>query len=1306
MADRNSASRLSSDWASYMHLQTQLESVEPDPSVIVVKKSPVPSKRNDSASSSSTAPIPNSGASAGHHISSGTSYSEFLASPLAAVDPNFRNASIGDRRSAATAVSGITDDMSEYAEEEVILTTAARVGLKRSPSGSAALVFNRSGESARTEREIGAAASRPRSNRSNSNSGSISGPSIDPTTLANAGVIDSGAPSRTSIGEDSASRHRNSTSNRYSNGTSGWQTPSDAAHSQQSPRSSRSARPLTLPPTEPLPPLPSPNSQTPVLSPDSLAQLSPDVSSNKGLSTSASSSKLAQQASGSAAAAPSTTATSAAAAAGSRMTRALGIEIRPQQSSGNVSRIRANLEASAKSPSDSVPPRSPKASTSSKGAGKTFAQEREFMDRIDQGSAASSASISSAATPAHVQLTANSANSTVDYRTAASSPVTPTAATIPSAAPASGAKASGPSTTSIPASGLAAAAAATPSPASKPQERAQPSAKVLAKTANGTTITSNPPPSFRANPLAGARVAASEQVHGNRSPSTLAAGAEAGAPGGPKRLVRRASEVNLQSRRLEMEEDKSNVKAAPQQRAVILKKAETRFAGAFTEVAQAFKLLQAEKAMLENIIKATTPLDGLSDQGQLSEYLKSMTAKVASNEEEIRKLLELLDQQRAVMDYMLETHERESDAHFDQIDELQVQLDIVSEEAETHRSNCVQLTADLDRAHNDAVAARADVLKLRAALQQETSKCEQAMTLLRAVQHQMKDREQTTKALREEVEKLRARQDDQHHARGRDEDTTDKLSAQHAHELASLSAELRRDLSSKHEADLLSRAEQIRSELGSKHTRDLEDATKRLRTELQTQHKSDIKVLQTKMDSSLKLTKAEGEQRLLSAATAHETELKLLHARLTKLSREGDDKAALDAELRDLRAQQSTMINQLAERTNLMNEMEEKSRALEREVESLREAADAVPPPVPGKDADSLPASVHAQLQAAEARAIAAEKARAELQAKVASLEAGGSQSELATLRAQLVDQRAREASIRNAYKNVQYELRKAQQSSRADDRKRGFLTGVAGGNGSSGSVSGHGGPPMSPIDGAPSGLHRSPSNSSQTAPRQLKRLSLPLVSKGGSTLPHNWMEQFQRDSFGLASGSRPTSASSAQFSHFAGAGGAPPSSYRGPLSGTQRGSVGGPSPSPPNRRQSNATEGGEDDERTASGGTLSGGGHGGGGVLGYGSAGLAGGVHLNGAASRGAPSSEQAGNNSSANGSSSSGAPNGSHGSGGAAVGVGNGGGYGAYSSGGGGRPMSEASAYSINEEDEEVIESDGQHGVGVSGGWTKVSQ
>ncbi|CEH12835.1 hypothetical protein CBOM_00794 [Ceraceosorus bombacis] len=168
-----------------------------------------------------------------------------------------------------------------------------------------------------------------------------------------------------------------------------------------------------------------------------------------------------------------------------------------------------------------------------------------------------------------------------------------------------------------------------------------------------------------------------------------------------------------------------------------IKLAETRFTGAFSEIARTFKQQQAEKKALERIIRATTPLEGLGDAAGLGKYLTSMTAKLELTSAEIRKLLDLLDQQKAVMDYMLETHQLELDSQEDEIDDLRDALESALEQAETAEEQSRKHQLEADKAHAGMVSARAETHKVRTRLADEENQRERAVTLLRSAREEL-----------------------------------------------------------------------------------------------------------------------------------------------------------------------------------------------------------------------------------------------------------------------------------------------------------------------------------------------------------------------------------------------------------------------------------------------------------------------------------------------------------------------------------------------------------------------------------------
>lgn len=187
----------------------------------------------------------------------------------------------------------------------------------------------------------------------------------------------------------------------------------------------------------------------------------------------------------------------------------------------------------------------------------------------------------------------------------------------------------------------------------------------------------------------------------------------------------------LQGRRSELEEGSES----PIER---IKKTEDRFVGAFGEIALAFKQLQAEKRTLEKIIRATTPLDGLGNNGEsLAEYLTVMSAKLDVSANEIKKLLDLLDQQRSVMDYMVDTHRLEMESQVAEMEDLKDDFDAVCEEADTHRDNAIQLTEDLDKANHNAILAKAETLRFKTQYEEAVSRKEKSIRLLQKARDDM-----------------------------------------------------------------------------------------------------------------------------------------------------------------------------------------------------------------------------------------------------------------------------------------------------------------------------------------------------------------------------------------------------------------------------------------------------------------------------------------------------------------------------------------------------------------------------------------
>ncbi|SAM71242.1 uncharacterized protein UBRO_20477 [Ustilago bromivora] len=172
----------------------------------------------------------------------------------------------------------------------------------------------------------------------------------------------------------------------------------------------------------------------------------------------------------------------------------------------------------------------------------------------------------------------------------------------------------------------------------------------------------------------------------------------------------------------------------------ILKRTEGRFAGAFNEVAAAFRQLQADKLVLEQIVREKTPLSGVgTNNEQLSNYLSTMNAKHEHSNAEIRKLLALLEQQREVIEQLLATHQLEKETLEEDVERLHEALTEMENEAERNRDTIIRLNTELTRAHAATVQANAEAMRARTTLTEEGRKREKVVALLRLAKERLRE---------------------------------------------------------------------------------------------------------------------------------------------------------------------------------------------------------------------------------------------------------------------------------------------------------------------------------------------------------------------------------------------------------------------------------------------------------------------------------------------------------------------------------------------------------------------------------------
>lgn len=199
---------------------------------------------------------------------------------------------------------------------------------------------------------------------------------------------------------------------------------------------------------------------------------------------------------------------------------------------------------------------------------------------------------------------------------------------------------------------------------------------------------------------------------------------------------------SISNRRHEILHDKEALLGALSEssRKEILKRTEDRFVGAFAEVAQAFRQLQADKSLLEQIVREKTPLSGVGTNNEmLSGHLSSMNSKLEQSNAEIRKLLDLLEQQREVMEQMMATHQLEKETYEEDLERLYSSLDETQADAEHHRAQVVKLNEELARAHAGTVQANAEAMRARTTLAEEGRKRERVVLLLRQAKERLRE---------------------------------------------------------------------------------------------------------------------------------------------------------------------------------------------------------------------------------------------------------------------------------------------------------------------------------------------------------------------------------------------------------------------------------------------------------------------------------------------------------------------------------------------------------------------------------------
>lgn len=555
-----------------------------------------------------------------------------------------------------------------------------------------------------------------------------------------------------------------------------------------------------------------------------------------------------------------------------------------------------------------------------------------------------------------------------------------------------------------------------------------------------------------------------------------------------------------------------------------------KFSNAFGEIAVAFRQLQAEKRTLEKVIRATTPLEGLGEGGQdFVHYLTMMQSKLELSSSEIQKLLDLLERQRAVMDFMLETHEAELETHLDEIDDLRDELDEAIQTIEELKSANTATQGALDESRATVLAVRGETAKLRAALaerEQTAAVHEAAITELETLR---KQREQWSLEKAEMEQSSKSVSDGASAAASR----ITQLEA----ELAKIKNDHEQDLSQKgadHEREIWNLKEEHERTLAENNA-DIERAAEGLAAhhkqaldQLMGEHLQTIDELQARiaaMESGQDASLTARRQLLDSIDAKDETIARLtrdveqMHA--AEDSHNNELKARVqeqDAELERLRAQLAGLDSPARSRSDsipLSSDMAGKSYD-ERESQDSAASRHGIPS-TPGGDGDEYAMSAAGMTPTFSAGGGGSKPATP------ITLPVGTPAEQVRHLSSQLSEQRKRETQIRSAYKQLRDDHRRLQNSHKEMlDRRRGSVSSfnlVSGSASTPGASSSTGGPAhlfttppyvasggsgdgvfhltppssanaIASVTGAGSGSGESPRTS-----RALKRLSLPLTS-------------------------------------------------------------------------------------------------------------------------------------------------------------------------------------------------------------------
>ncbi|CAL1695430.1 unnamed protein product [Somion occarium] len=187
----------------------------------------------------------------------------------------------------------------------------------------------------------------------------------------------------------------------------------------------------------------------------------------------------------------------------------------------------------------------------------------------------------------------------------------------------------------------------------------------------------------------------------------------------------------------------------------------------FTDVSTSFKRLQAEKAAADRILRELTPLESVQETDALRDYIQNMNMKTEMAQDEIRRLMGKLTNER--IEELRDIHRLESKSQSDQIDKLRAQVEGVEALLKASQTSVTQSEEESVKWKAEIERLRTEVDRAKGSAKEEEEKRVKAIALLKTVRQKLvkaeKDRDDALKEAqglkekeKEEREKEKAEQ--------------------------------------------------------------------------------------------------------------------------------------------------------------------------------------------------------------------------------------------------------------------------------------------------------------------------------------------------------------------------------------------------------------------------------------------------------------------------------------------------------------------------------------------------------------------